>query len=114
MRKISGNVTSSGKQEIPKGAVAVISVVDCGRMDAPSITLGKVELKDPKQFPLHYELEYDDSFLRAQQFHGQYAIQARIETNGQLNFINDTRFNIVSDHQTKKVLDKLDFHVISV
>ena len=114
MRKISGQITCESKKEIPNGAVATISVIDCGRMDAPSITLGKQEIKDPKSFPIQFEIEYDDSFLKAEGFHGRYTVQTRIETNGKLNFITDTSFSIVSDHATRKLADTIDFHVIVV
>lgn len=114
MRKISGKITCATKSGIPDGAHATIQVIDCGRMDAPSITLGQQIINDIKSFPLHFEVEYDDSFLKAEGFHGQYGLNCRIETGEKLHFINDTHFSIVSDHEQRNLLDKMDFHVIEV
>ena len=114
MRTISGEIACPTKSEIPDGANVTINVIDCGRMDVAAITLGQQIINDPKCFPLHFEVEFDDSFLQAEMFHGRYAINCRIEVDGKLYFINDTHFNIVSDRNTKKLKDHLDFHVIEV
>ena len=115
MRKISGKITCSAKNDIPEGSIATVSVMDCGRMDAPSITLGEQIITNPKHFPLRFEIEFDDSFLNLDQsFHGEYALSCRIEKGNKLEFINDTSFNIVQEHETRKLYDTYDFHVIEV
>lgn len=114
MRKISGKITCETKSGIANGAKASVRVIDCGRMDAPSITLGQQIIDDPKSFPLHFEVEYDDSFLKAEGFHGQFALQCFVELGDKLLFVNDTRFNIVSDHSKRELFDTMDFHVIEV
>ena len=112
MSKLSGKITCSTKSEIPEGAKATIRIIDCGRMDAPAITLGQQVIRNPKTFPIQYSIEFLDSFLKAEQFHGQYAVNCRIETGDTLNFINDTRFGIVSDFEKRTLFETLDFHVI--
>lgn len=114
MRKISGKITCETKNDIASGAQAGIRVIDCGRMDAPSKTLGQQIINDPKSFPIHFEVEYDDSFVKAEQFHGQYALQCSIEHGDKLIFVNDTRFNIVSDHSKRELFETMDFHVIEI
>ena len=115
MRKLSGKITcSSSDVQIPNGASAKIQVIDCGRMDAPSITLGEQIINNPNSFPIHYEVEFDDSFLKAEQFHGRYAVNCSIELGEKLLFVNDTNFNIVGDHEQRELLKTIDFHVIEV
>ena len=114
MRKISGKITCETKNDIASGAQAEIRVIDCGRMDAPSITLGQQIINEPKSFPINFEIEYDDAFVKAEQFHGQYALQCTIQKDHQYLFVNDSRINIVSDHSKRELSETKDFKVISL
>ena len=77
MKTISGKVTCSQAKEIPAGAVAVVVVNDNSLMDAPSKTLGKVEIKDPKTFPIEFKVEFDEQPVLSMAY-GIFAIQVFI------------------------------------
>ena len=106
MRTIRGKVTCEERQDIPEGASATISVIDCSRMDVAAVTLGKVEIQNPKTFPIAYQVDYDDEPIK-RMLSGSYAINVRIGTESKLSFITDTRFSIV-DQQTGDILDQMD------
>jgi putative lipoprotein len=112
MRKISGNITCNTTQDIPEGCIVLVQVSDTTRACAPAIPLGKKTIENPKKFPIQFEVEYDDSFLSNPMGY-DYSISARIEQNGQLKFINDTRF-IIMDTETQKAKDSIDFFVIEI
>ena len=112
MSKISGKITCATKSEIPDGARATIKVIDCGRMDAPAITLGQQIIKNPKAFPIQYSVDFLDYFLNSDQFHGRYTVSCSIKSDDKLIFVDDTNFSIVSDMETRKLFETLDFHVI--
>ena len=108
MRKITCNTT----QDIPEGSIVTVQVSDTTRACAPAIPLGKKTIENQKKFPIEFEVEYDDSFLKNPTgFH--YTISARIEQNGKLKFINDTRF-IIMDVDTMIPKESIDFFVIEV
>ena len=68
-----------------------VSVVDASRMDAPSILLGKqqIRLQTGQQFPIRFEFPYDKS--RVGPGYGGCSLQARIiDGYGRLIYINDT------------------------
>jgi uncharacterized lipoprotein YbaY len=94
MGRISGKITFKEPENAPAiapGAVATIEVRDCARACGPSIKAGQVVIKNPTSFPLSYEMEYEDPKPDS---YVEYALSCRIERDGKLEFINDTRFNI--------------------
>ena len=112
MKTISGKVTCSQAKEIPAGAVAVVVVNDNSLMDAPSKTLGKVEIKDPKTFPIEFKVEFDEQPVLNMAY-GIFAIQVFINLGERLIFCTDTQFSIVDD-DSRKIKDNLDVFVIKV
>ncbi len=110
--KLSGKITCPTKSVIPDGSIATIRVLDCGRMDAPAITLGQQTIKNPKEFPIQYSVDFLDSFLSSDHFHGSYTVSCSIKCDDKLVFTDNTNFTIVSDKETRKLFDMLDFHVI--
>ena len=112
MRKISGKITCNTTQDIPEGSIVTVQVSDTTRACAPAIPLGKKTIENQKKFPIEFEVEYDDSFLKNPTgFH--YTISARIEQNGNLKFINDTSF-IIMNEETKMPKESIDFFVIKI
>ena len=112
MRTISGKVTCNEAQEIPAGAVAEILVNDNSLMDAPSKTLGKVVIKDPKAFPIEFKVEYDEAPV-LKMMRGRFAIQVFINHGDKRIFRTDTHFSLV-DHQTDALKEQQDVPVIKV
>ena len=110
MKTLSGKVNCSTLKTIEEGAVAIVSVLDCSRMDAPAKTLGKIEIKDPKSFPFDFEVQYDETKINLGLSYG-FAVSCTIEKNDQLLFINDARHSIISDNC---ILESVDIAVISI
>ena len=93
---ITGKITCAAATEIPQGAKLTLSLVDVSRADAAAITLAKVELANLKTFPISYELLFDPAKL-TNKVPNFYALSARIEKEGKLLFINDTRIEVLDD-----------------
>ena len=110
MKTLSGKVNCSTLKTIEEGAVAIVSVLDCSRMDVAAITLGKIEIKDPKSFPFEYKVQYDETKINHGFSYG-FTVSCRIEKNGKLLFINDTSHPIISDDH---ILESVDIAVISI
>ena len=111
MAKINGGISFNTKEPIPDGAVATIQILDVSLADAPAKKIAEAIIQNPKTFPINFEIQYDSKLLSNP--HGDYVINARIETNGKLNFITDTKFSVF-DHNTKSALNSIDFNVIKV
>lgn len=118
MRKLTGRVvckTRDGKdleRAINKDAKIQVRLIDCSRCGAPSIDLAGIDLTNVTTFPFTFEITYDETPI-TKFFGGNYAVSIRIETNGKLDFINDTRFEI-NDKQKNIILDHVDMHVIPI
>ena len=112
MRKISGKITCNTTQDIQEGSIVTVQVSDTTRACAPAIPLGNKTIENQRKFPIEFEVEYDDSFLKNPTGY-DYSISARIEQNGKLKFINDTRF-IIMDQETNMPKESIDFFVIEV
>lgn len=93
---IKGKITCAATTEIPQGAKLTLALQDVSRADAAAITLAKVELADLKTFPISYELPFDPAKL-PHKVPNFYALSARIEKEGKLLFINDTRIEILDE-----------------
>lgn len=68
--------------------------MDVSRADAPAVVLGEqvIEAKG-QQVPFRFEIPYDAAKIDANH---TYAVQARIEVDGQLRFINDQRCAVIT------------------
>lgn len=93
---IKGKITCAAAAEIPQGAKLSLALQDVSRADAASITLAKVEQADLKTFPISYELPFDPAKL-TNKVPNFYALSARIEKEGKLLFINDTRIEVLDE-----------------
>lgn len=111
MKKLTGRVTcAQGDRKIDENAVTTIELIDCSIACAASITLVSIQPKI-KAFPFEFELEYDEKPILEKM--GDYAIQIRIESNGKLKFVTDTRFLITNDYHDK-LLDHIDMYIKAI
>ena len=105
---LTGICTCSASDIIEEGAVAEISILDVSRCGAPAITLSKIEIENPKTFPLSFQIEYEQPTRS-----GSYCVSISINKNGKLLYINDTRFSITD--QAGNYLSSLnDLFVIKI
>jgi uncharacterized lipoprotein YbaY len=115
MKKVSGQITVNGNRKPFKPETkATVQVIDCSLPGRPAITLGKQVLRNLKEFPLNFQVEYDESPI-IKILRGQYALQISIETGETLVNVNvnDTRFSVV-DYKTLQILENINAFVIPV
>jgi putative lipoprotein len=93
---------------LPPGAVVKVQLVDVSRAGAPAVVLGEQLITGGgRQVPFAFEIPYDPAKID-QRF--TYAVQARIENDGKLLFINDQRYAVI----TRGAPDHVDMVLRSV
>jgi putative lipoprotein len=92
---ITGTVTYREKIALPpQGVVITVKVEDVSRADAPAITIGEQIIENPAhQVPIPFEIEYNPDDIDERY---TYAMRVRIEVDGELWFINTTRYQVVT------------------
>lgn len=92
--KVTGTVTYRERIALPPTAVIKVQLVDVSRADASAVVIGE-RLVDPggQQVPFPFEIAYDSAKIEANH---SYAVQARIEVDGQLRFISDQRYGVIT------------------
>ncbi|MCG3733976.1 YbaY family lipoprotein [Vibrio cincinnatiensis] len=95
LASISGTVAYRERIALPEQAVVSISLQDVSLADAPAkvIATQRIETQG-KQVPFDFELAYDASKIIAQ---NRYSVSARIEVDGQLLFITDMYYGVITD-----------------
>ena len=92
--RVTGTVTYLQRIALPPTAVIKVQLVDVSRADAPALVLGEQIIHaGGKQVPFAFEIPYDPAKIEANH---TYAVQARIEDGGQLRFINDQRYAVIT------------------
>ena len=66
---------------------------------APAKKVSEQLIKDLKKFPIPFEVEYDPAVIEKGH---TYAVQVRIETKERLDYINDTRVEVISSGKPSK------------
>jgi putative lipoprotein len=91
--RVSGTVESKGEAKFEADTVARVTLQDVSLADAPARKVAEQVIKDLKTFPIPFEVEYDPAAI--EKGHTS-AVQVRIETKGRLDYINDTRVEVIS------------------
>jgi uncharacterized lipoprotein YbaY len=87
---VRGNLLSNDISILPYGSQITVSLTDVSLQDAPSRPLNTITLYGSYRFPIAYEIPYSIAQVQANGNNiRQYTIQARIEKDGQLLYIND-------------------------
>ena len=91
--KVTGSVTYRERIALRPDAVVEVRLIDVSRANAPAMTIAKQIIENPGQVPVAFEIEYnpdeiDDRFT--------YAIQVKINEEGKLRFINNTRYAVIT------------------
>jgi uncharacterized lipoprotein YbaY len=89
---IRGTVNYRERIALPPDAVVSIKLVDVSRADAPAVTIGEQTIENPGQVPIPFEIQYDSALIDTRY---TYAIQATITYDGELRFINTTRYSVI-------------------
>lgn len=95
LASIIGTVAYRERIALPEQAVVTISLQDVSLADAPAkvIATQRIETQG-KQVPFNFELAYDASKIIDQ---NRYSVSARIEMDGQLLFITDMYYGVITD-----------------
>lgn len=95
---VTGKITGPG--DLEEGLVVTVKLVDVSLADAAAKVLGEQTIRDPKAFPIPFEIPYDPKAIGPG---FSYAIGVRIEKEGKLKFINDTRIPAINNGPTKDI-----------
>ncbi len=92
--RVTGTVAYRERIALPPTAVIKVQLVDVSRADAPAVVLGEQLIEaGGRQVPFAFEIPYDPAQIDQRY---TYAVQARIENDGQLLFINDQRYAVIT------------------
>ncbi len=92
--QVTGTVTYRERIALPPTALIKVQLVDVSRADAPAVVLGEaVSEAGGRQPPFAFSIAFDPTKIEANR---AYAVQARIEEDGSLRFINDQRHAVLT------------------
>jgi putative lipoprotein len=97
--KVSGTIEFKGEARFEADTVARVTLQDVSLADAPAKKVGAQVIKNLKKFPIPFEVEYDPAAIAKGH---TYAVQVRIETKDRLDYINDTRVEVLSSGKPSK------------
>jgi uncharacterized lipoprotein YbaY len=94
---VLGTVEAAQEAQLPEGAVAMVSLDDVSRADAPAVTINRVELSGMAGFPFPFAVTYNPAQIDPRM---DYAITVRInDSEGSLAFINTQAYIVITkDH----------------
>ena len=93
LANLSGTVIYREHIALSPNAIVTVALADVSLQDAPAKVLAEQIISNPGQSPIPFKLSYDpDAIVPAH----SYAVQARIEWEGRLLFINDTRHCVIT------------------
>ncbi|MBE9157329.1 YbaY family lipoprotein [Nodosilinea sp. LEGE 06152] len=103
---VTGTVTYLPRIAMPPNAVLEVSLIDVSRADAPAVTLASQSMVfGDRQVPLPFELVYNPDQIDPRL---SYAVQARILVDGELRFINTSRFAVITQGNPTSVEVRVD------
>lgn len=92
--RVTGTLTYRERMALPAAARIVVKLVDVSRADAPAIVLGEQTIEaNGRQVPFAFAIRYDAAGIEANRM---YAVQARIEFEGTLQFITDQSYPVIT------------------
>lgn len=92
---VGGTVTYLERMAMPPGATLKVQLADVSRADAPAVVISKREIMPVSQVPIPFTLTYDPKQIVAGH---RYVVQARIEVDGKLRFINTSAYPVTPGH----------------
>ena len=105
--RVTGTITYRERMALSPDAVVEVKLSDVSRADAPAITVGEQTIENPGQVPINFEIEYDPDAIDERL---TYSVQARIIEGGNLAFINDTAYSVI----TRSNPDHVDMVLVRV
>lgn len=91
---VIGTIAYRERIALPPDAVIRVRLVDVSRADAPAVVIGEQSFEaGGRQVPFAFEIAYDAAKIDERM---SYAVQARIEEDGQLRFISDQHYPVIT------------------
>lgn len=92
--KVTGFVSYEETDILSPTAVITVTLIDTSRADAPADVVGRQVIQaNGLQVPVAFEIDFDPAKIEAGH---RYAIQARIEDDGELQFISDRVYPVLT------------------
>jgi putative lipoprotein len=91
---VTGSVGMRERLALRPGFDLTVKLLDVSRADAPAVVLAEQVIPlGTRQLPVPFALAYDPARIEANH---SYAVQARVEFQGQLAFITDQRYPVLT------------------
>jgi putative lipoprotein len=98
---VTGTVAYRERMALPPAAVVRLQLQDVSRQDVAATIIDSVTIRpNGKQVPISFTLRYDPARI---QENSTYAVQARITVDGNLLFINDVSYPVITRGNSKQV-----------
>jgi putative lipoprotein len=107
LANLSGTVTYQEPITLSPDTVVTVQLADVSRQDVPAKVLAEQVISSPGRSPIPFDLSYDPDAIVPSH---TYAVQARVEWEGRLLFVTDTRHCAI----TRGCPTKLDVPVVPV
>ena len=92
--RVNGTVTWRERMAVPPDATVTVRLQDVSRMDAPAVVMAEQTIAtEGRQPPYAFELALDTAAIDPGK---RYTVSARAEQKGQLLFINDTAYPVMT------------------
>lgn len=99
--QVTGTVTYLQRMALPPTAVLTVRLVDVSRSDAAALIIAEQVIRtEGRQVPFSFAIGYNGSRIDQRL---SYAVQARIEDAGQLLFISDQRYPVITQGGVRHV-----------
>ena len=105
--RVTGTITYRERIALPPDSVVEVRLSDVSEADAPSITISEQVIENPGQVPIDFEIEYEPAEIDER---STYSIQVRIIAGGELAFINDTAYDVI----TRSIPDHVEMVLVRV
>ena len=106
MRRLLGVISCSTRKTIPEKSIVIIEVLECFKGSDP-ILLGQISIPEPKVFPVHFAVDFNDKPITDKLYKGMFVVNAHINTNGKLTFLCEDSVNFV-DAKEKLIFDNVN------
>lgn len=90
---LTGEITFAGDAAIPPGAVAEAQLYDHSLQDVASVLIASQTIPSPERFPIAFAVRYDPARIEERRTYG---MQVSIKVGGELVYVNDTAFNVLT------------------
>lgn len=95
MATVNGDVFYVQRIALPDNAKLTVTLADVSLADAPADVISSQSyMTEGQQVPLPFSLEYSPAEIKPGH---SYNVSARIEVNGELLFISDTAYPVITD-----------------